>query len=77
MAVMQIGLASTFRALVQDLERRGLIHIVTDDVFCVTHLFISELGLAVLNKRLPPELQPANFSAIRRGARVSRSVWGQ
>lgn len=59
MAVMQIEPASTFYALVQDLERRGLIHVETDDIFYATHLFISDLGLAVLSKRLPRELQPA------------------
>ncbi|MGH9347746.1 MAG: hypothetical protein ACRD26_10825 [Vicinamibacterales bacterium] len=50
----------TFRALVKDLEGSGLIEVVTDDVFRATHLFISDLGLAVLNKKLPPELRPAS-----------------
>ena len=59
MAVMQIEPASTFYALVQDLQRRGLIDVETDDVFYATHLFISDLGLAVLSPRLPRELQPA------------------
>jgi hypothetical protein len=58
-AVTGIESASTFRALVKDLEGRGLIEVVTDDVFCATHLFISDLGLAVLSRTLPPELRPA------------------
>jgi hypothetical protein len=58
--VIGIESASAFRALVDDLQGRGLIEVVTDDVFWATHLFISDLGLAVLSKRLPPELQPAS-----------------
>lgn len=60
MDVMQIEPATMFYALVQDLERRGLIRVETDDVFYATHLFISDLGLAVLSPRLPRELQPAS-----------------
>lgn len=59
-AVMKIQSDSTFGALVKDLESRGLIEVATDDVFFNRHVFISELGLAVLSKKLPPELRPVN-----------------
>ena len=59
-AITGIESASTFRALVNDLQGRVLVEVVTDDVFWATHLFISDLGLAVLSKRLPPELQPVS-----------------
>ena len=59
MKAVGIDSLTTFRALVQDVKSRGLVTVQDEDLWNTTHVLITDLGMAVLNKDIPRELQPA------------------